>query len=149
MKVIVRTQVRCPLEQVWQRFDQELFEALAPPFPPVRLLRYDGNQEGDQVHLSLDLGVVQFAWVSLITEVRRSETESYFVDEGLALPPLLTYWRHRHRLLRLSAHHTLIIDEVEYRMASRAVEIAAAPGFWAQFLYRQPIYRRYFDTASA
>ena len=141
--------VPCPMEQVWRRFDQQLFEALSPPFPPVHLLRYDGNNINDQVHLSLDLGLVQFLWVSLITDSHRSATECYFVDEGQTLPPPLTFWRHRHRMLRLSATHTLILDEVEYHMGSALLEVAAAPAFWMQFLYRQPVYRRYFTACHA
>ena len=43
MKLILKTNVKQSPQQVWAGFNQSLFEKLAPPFPRVRLLRFDGS----------------------------------------------------------------------------------------------------------
>jgi hypothetical protein len=52
----------------------------------VRLLRFDGCQQGDEVHLELGFWPLRQSWVSLITSQQTSTEKIVFVDEGQRLP---------------------------------------------------------------
>ncbi|GAA4453815.1 hypothetical protein GCM10023189_19430 [Nibrella saemangeumensis] len=143
MHLILKTPVNQPLPQVWAGFDRSLFEKLSPPFPPVNVVRFDGCRKGDVVHLQLNFLLFRQDWISDITDQQESPDEIYFIDEGRKLPFFLSYWRHRHRLVRRGSH-TVIIDDIRYRTPTRLTDWLLFPLLWAQFAYRKPIYRRIF-----
>ncbi len=144
MRITLSTYVSQSLSQVWTGFDEQLFNQLAPPFPPVRLRRFDGSHTGDEVHLELNFFLFQQSWHSRIVEHRVGETDIYFVDQGIRLPFFLTYWRHRHRL-RQHGEGTEITDDIEYEGPTRLLEYLLYPVLYAQFWYRRPIYQRVFS----
>ncbi|GAB2800318.1 hypothetical protein GCM10027275_52910 [Rhabdobacter roseus] len=144
MKLTLSTSVAAPLARVWRGFDATLFQKLSPPFPPVRLLRFDGSQRGDVVSLELNFLFFKQRWISEITEQAEVPDEIYFVDQGTRLPFFLTYWRHKHRLIR-HGQGTLIRDEIEYRTPLRVLDYLLYPLLYAQFAYRKPIYKKVFD----
>ena len=41
------------VDEVFERFNQDLFLALAPKFPPSKLLRFDGCKTGDIVEIEM------------------------------------------------------------------------------------------------
>ncbi len=143
MRIYITTTVKAPYQEVAQKFNQKLFTALSPPFPPVHLLRYDGNQPGDEVHVRLNFGFFRQTWKSRITANTTVPGEVYFVDEGFVLPFFLRYWRHRHEIRR---HGTgsLIVDDITFRCPNRLLDYLCYPFMYLQFAYRKPIYRRYF-----
>ena len=145
MRVILRTAVAQPPAQVMAGFTRELFLALAPPFPKMKLRRFDGCRAGDQVEIELDTVVKKLPWTSLITDdgVLPNGTH-FFVDEGQILPPPLRYWQHRHLMEPGPKGGCLIVDNLEYRTASKLLDILIYPAMWAQFAWRRPIYRRWF-----
>ncbi|GAA4403938.1 hypothetical protein GCM10023187_20480 [Nibrella viscosa] len=143
MHLLLKTPVNQPLHQVWTGFDRSLFDTLSPPFPPVKVVRFDGCRTGDVVHLQLIFLVFRQDWISDITDQQESADEIYFIDEGRKLPFFLTYWRHRHRLVR-RGNQTVIIDDITYRTPTRLTDWLFYPLLWAQFAYRKPIYRRIF-----
>jgi hypothetical protein len=59
--------VRGDYRAVLGAFDEKLFRRLAPPFPRLRLLRFDGSRPGDVVEVELLTGFRRFRWTSLIT----------------------------------------------------------------------------------
>ena len=145
MHVTLRTAVAQPPAQVMAGFTQELFVALAPPFPRLRLLRFDGCRTGDRVEIELDVLVQRLRWTSLITDAgQQPDGTLFFVDEGQTLPPPLRYWRHRHLVQPGPAGGSVIVDALEYRTASRLLDVVLYPAMWAQFAWRRPIYRRWF-----
>ena len=144
MRLYFSTRVSCSINEVWEKFDQDLFLALNPPFPPVHLLRFDGCQQGDEVHLELGFWPLQQSWVSLITSQQTSTEKIVFVDEGQRLPFFLRSWRHEHRLEQ-QKDRTIIIDAIEYHAPIKPLEWSLWPILWWQFRYRQPVYRRYFN----
>ena len=144
MKLTIRTPVAAPLATVWAGFDRRLFNQLSPPFPPVRVLRFDGCLTGDIVSLELNFLLFKQVWDSTITDQRTTDGEIYFVDEGTKLPFFLKSWRHKHRLIRHGAG-TLIADEITYLTPNRLLDYLMYPLMWAQFAYRKPIYRRVFS----
>lgn len=147
MEIRISTRVKGKPEAVFAGFDQSLFEALSPPFPPVRVLAFGGCQKGAEVDLELDFLLRKERWLSLVTESGMTESGThYFVDEGRVLPFFLTYWRHEHRVEPDPEDPTgsLIVDFITFKTPKWLPETLMAPGLWAQFLYRVPVYKRYF-----
>lgn len=146
MRFVLKTPVRQPLPAVWAGFDRRLFDRLSPPFPPVTVVRFDGSQRGDVVHVRLNFLLFQQDWVSRIVEQQTATDEIFFVDEGEQLPFFLRYWQHRHRLLRDRATGgTLVVDDVRFRSPFRLLDYALYPLLWLQFAYRKPIYKEVFS----
>jgi len=145
MKLTLRTPVSAPLHTVWAGFDESLFKKLSPPFPPVKLARFDGSHTGDLVSLELNFFLFKQNWTSRIVEQQESGNEIYFIDEGTRLPFFLIFWRHKHRLIRQKTGGTLIADEIEYRTPFLLTDYLMYPLLYAQFAYRKPIYKRIFS----
>ena len=126
-------------------FTRALFVALAPPFPRLRVLRFDGCRTGDQVEIELNTLVARLPWTSLIVDDGHlPDGTLFFVDEGQRLPPPLRYWRHRHLIQPGPGGSSIIVDALEYRTASPLLDALLYPAMWAQFAWRKPIYRRWF-----
>ena len=142
------TPVRQPLAQVQAGFTRALFEALAPPFPPVRVLRFDGCAPGDQVHLELHFGFFRQRWVSHIVSASADAQHWQFIDEGRELPFFLRQWRHVHRVEALPQGGARIVDAITYQGPNALVSLLLWPSLWLQFAYRGPIYRRRFARPS-
>ena len=148
MHLTLRTPVAQPPALVLAGFTRELFLALAPPFPKLRLHRFDGCRRGDQVEIELRAGPVSQRWTSLITDDGQlPDGTLYFVDEGQTLPGPLRYWRHRHLIEPGPDGGSVIVDAIEFRTASPLLDALLYPAMWAQFAYRKPIYRRVFGAA--
>lgn len=145
--VLVRHYVRGEVAEVFAGFTRELFEALAPAFPPSRLLRYDGNDVGDEVHVSLGLGPLSRLWVSEITAREEARGRCVFVDEGRRLPSPLTYWRHRHVVEDAGPGRVAIVEDVTFATPLPLVTRAMTPVIRAQFEARGPGYAAYFDRS--
>jgi ligand-binding SRPBCC domain-containing protein len=145
MFVTLRTTVAQLPAQVMAGFTRELFVALAPPFPKLRVQRFDGCRTGDQVEIELDTLVKRLPWTSLIVDDGQlPDGTHFFIDEGQLLPPPLRYWRHRHLIQPSAAGGSVIVDALEYRTASKLLDALIYPAMWAQFAWRRPIYRRWF-----
>lgn len=144
MKLILRTPVQQSYLQVWKGFDETLFRRLSPPFPPVRVVRFDGCLKGNTVELELNFFLFKQLWTSKITEQQGNAQEVFFIDEGVKLPFFLSYWRHRHRIIK-DGEHTIIADEIEFRTPSVLTDYLFYPLLYGQFLYRKPIYRKVFS----
>ncbi|MCP1383266.1 SRPBCC family protein [Runella salmonicolor] len=144
MKLILKTTVQQSYLQVWRGFDETLFRRLSPPFPPVRVVRFDGCLKGNTVELELSFFLFKQRWTSKITEQQGNAEEVFFIDEGVKLPFFLSYWRHRHRIIK-DGEHTIIADEIEFRTPSILTDYLFYPLLYGQFLYRKPIYRKVFS----
>ncbi|WP_420150132.1 SRPBCC family protein [Spirosoma sp.] len=149
MHLYFETQVNQPISRVWTGFNQALFKELNPPFPPVKIIRFDGCLQGDVVHIELNFFVFRQDWISLIVEQQTQVNEIFFVDQGTKLPFFLRYWQHRHRLLRtptdVTGEQTIIIDDITFRTPFLLTDYLLYPILWLQFAYRKPIYRRWFS----
>jgi ligand-binding SRPBCC domain-containing protein len=143
MKIYLETEVAGNFQDVFAQFDQSLFEQLAPPFPPVELLRFDGSRPGDEYLIELKLPLLQQQWHGRITEAGANDSECWFVDEGLRMPFFLAFWHHRHTV-RQQGDHCVIIDDIEYRAPFSWLTVLLYPTMWAQFAYRKPLYRKIF-----
>jgi ligand-binding SRPBCC domain-containing protein len=143
MKLIIKTHVQQSYQQVWAGFTEDLFTKLSPPFPPVKVIQFDGCKKGDIVELELNFLFFKQRWRSLITDQQTTDTEIFFLDEGVKLPFFLTFWRHQHRIIK-NGNDTIIADEIGFRTPTLLTDYFFYPLLWAQFAYRKPIYRKYF-----
>lgn len=143
MKLNFSTKVNQDYISVKNGFDETLFTKLSPPFPPVKIVRFDGSETGDLVSLELNFLLFRQRWTSEITENKSSEKEFSFVDEGIELPFFLKRWKHKHRIIK-SGSHTIIRDEIEFEAALGFLSLLLYPAFYLQFAYRKPVYKKAF-----
>ena len=143
MRIVISTLVNQGYRSVARGFNQHLFEKLNPPFPPVKLLRFDGSKQGDVVALELDFLLFKETWESHIVEDGQTEDEWYFVDKGVKLPFFLRVWQHRHRVVQTGTHAT-IVDDITFETPFFLMDYLFYPVMWLQFLYRKPVYKRVF-----
>lgn len=148
MHLLLETPVNQALSAVWAGFNRSLFNRLSPPFPPVDVVRFDGCQTGDVVHLRLNFLLFRQDWISVIVDQKSSADEIYFVDQGTQLPFFLTAWHHRHRLLRNPAGGTIVVDDITFKTPFLLTDYLMYPLMWLQFAYRKPIYKKVFSGRS-
>ncbi|MEQ8685601.1 MAG: hypothetical protein RIE86_09915 [Imperialibacter sp.] len=144
MKIKIRTRVKADLQTVREGFTEKLFLKLNPPFPPVKLLRFDGCKRGDKVELELNFILFKQTWESLITHDLSNETVFSFVDEGVRLPFFLKSWKHHHINEAIENGGASITDEIEFTTPTLLTSLLFYPVLYLQFLYRKPIYRKVF-----
>jgi len=141
MKLSLSTQVGKPYKEVFGFFTKELFLKLSPPFPKIKLLRFDGSEAQDKVIVELDFILFKQEWESVITEKSEKKEEIYFIDEGVRLPFFLKKWKHIHRIVK-DGDKTNIIDDVEFETPFKPFDILMYPILYLQFAYRKPIYKK-------
>ena len=144
MNIKISTKVNQSLLKVWEGFNLELFSKLAPPFPPVEVKEFGGCLKGDKVHLELNFLLFKQDWISDIVDQKRTESEIYFIDEGTKLPFFLSYWKHKHRLVK-DDEGTLIVDDIIFKTPTILTDYLFYPLMYLQFLYRKPIYKKVFE----
>lgn len=143
MKLSITTNVTKPYKDVFRFFTKELFIKLSPPFPKVKLLRFDGSEKQDKVIVELDFFLFKQEWESIITEKSETKEEIYFIDEGVKLPFFLKKWKHIHRIMK-DGDKTNIVDDIEFETPFRPFDILFYPILYFQFAYRRPIYQKVF-----
>jgi len=144
MRIKILTEVNAPLDKVIDNFDAELFNALSPPLIKVNLLRFDGCNKDDKVHVELNILGLKQNWEALVVEDERTDARWYFKDIGAKLPPPLKKWEHRHIVNKVSDEKVEIIDDVNYHTSNGLVDILVYPFVYFQFYWRKHIYRSYF-----
>ncbi|MFD2246789.1 SRPBCC family protein [Pontibacter ruber] len=143
MQLHLQTAVQQDYLKVFHAFDEQLFRRLSPPYPRLKLLRFDGSKPGDVVEVELQTGFKSFRWTSLITEESITDTEAYFVDQGQELPPPLRYWHHKHLITKYGSG-AIIHDIITYSTGFKLLDLLFYPLMLAQFGMRKPIYRKVF-----
>lgn len=146
MNLKLESRVKMDFLSVKSGFDRHLFEQLNPPFPRVKLLRFDGSRAGDVVSLQLDFLFFKQKWTSLISEDRTDEREFFFVDQGKELPFFLKEWKHTHRVIQRD-QHSLIVDDIQFKTPFIWMDFLLYPLMWMQFAARKPVYQRLFGKA--
>lgn len=143
VKIKIHTLVSQSLEAVKAGFNDDLFLQLNPPFPKVKLLKFDGCLTGDIVSLELNFIFFRQTWTSEIIEDQSTDKAFYFIDQGTELPFFFKYWQHKH-LLSDQEGKTVITDEITYQTPFKILDWLMYPLLYLQFKYRGPIYRRVF-----
>lgn len=133
------------MEETFAGFDRRLFEYLLPP--GAKLIRFDGSNEGDIVHLSLP---IVGEWISRITASHRDERHCYFVDEGVKLPIGLRDWRHKHIVREDGAGAgATIIDDIHFSSGNGILDRLMYPLMYIAFAPRKRRYKTYFARSGA
>lgn len=145
MRLKITTKVNQSYLEVKDGFTKELFLSLNPPFPPVKLLRFDGCSTGDIVSLELNFIFFKQRWESAITFDRTNDTTFEFIDEGRRLPFFLSTWKHHHLVRKTSNQHSEIIDDITFSSSIWLIDLLLYPALYLQFLYRKPVYKRIFS----
>jgi ligand-binding SRPBCC domain-containing protein len=145
MQMTIRTKVDQPYLKVKEGFDEKLFTSLNPPYPKVKLQRFDGCRRGDVVKMQLQFGFADQRWESLITDDDTTNAYFFFQDEGIHLPFFLNSWKHQHWVKKTNEGTSEIVDHVHYSSGSVLTDLLLYPVMKAQFLYRQPVYRKIFS----
>ncbi len=143
-QVEIRTPVAGTPAEVFARFSEELFEALAPRFPKLTVLCYDGNQPGDVVHLKLSFGLWSQEWISKISQLDESPEKIRMVDIGVVLPFPLKTWTHHHRIEANPAGGSWIIDEVHFGTKTKLGDWFMRLQVSGQMKGRRKKYQAYF-----
>jgi ligand-binding SRPBCC domain-containing protein len=143
MRLHLKTAVQQDFLSVFDAFDEQLFRKLSPPYPRLKLLRFDGSEVGDVVEVELQTGIKSFRWTSLITEREITDTAAWFVDEGQELPPPLRQWRHKH-LVTQNGTGAVIHDIIDFSTGYKVLDGLLYPLMLAQFSMRGPVYRKVF-----
>jgi ligand-binding SRPBCC domain-containing protein len=145
MQIILSTRVNLDFKKVYQRFDEKLFTELAPPFPPLNVVQFDGCIRGDLVKVRLGWKNLGVDWWAEIIESNENENEIYFIDRGMKLPFPLKTWEHYHGIKSLGNNETLVVDNIQFSSGSNLIDYLIYPLLWITFAYRKPIYRKVFN----
>ena len=143
MRITIKTHVNAAISEVKEGFTEDLFLSLNPPFPPVKLLQFDGCKQGDKVALELNFLLFKQRWVSGITEDAESGERWHFVDQGTTLPFFLKSWKHTH-IVENATEGSTIIDDINFTTGTMLTDLLFYPALLGQFLYRKPIYKKIF-----
>ena len=143
MKILLRSLVDCPFEQVVANFDRDLFEFLMPPAAVAELMCYEGSKPGNKVHLAFKIPW-KADWISIIKESRKDERLYCFIDEGEKLPFGLKKWRHHHQVRWLTENQTEIIDLMHFSTGFWLMDLLAWPVLFLSFFPRKRLYKKYF-----
>lgn len=145
MKIRIKTIVQQDYKKVFEQFDENLFNALKPPFPPMELQRFDGSRKGDEVHMLLNFIFFKQNWNAKIIEDGEKENELYFIDVGSKLPFFLKDWQHYHSIQKLETGKSVIIDDIDFKTPFILLDYLMYPAMYFQFWMRQPVYKKYFQ----
>lgn len=144
MKITITTKVTQGYLQVKEGFNSSLFTQLSPPFPPVKLIQFDGSKKGDIVTLQLNFLLFKQTWTSEIIDDQTTASEFYFIDKGIKLPFFLKYWKHKHRIIK-DGSASKIGDEIEFKAPFALMTLLLYPVMYLQFAYRIRIYKKVFS----
>ena len=142
MRIQIFTKVEGNYKTVYQKFNQNLFVALQPKFPKLKLLRFDGSRKGDIVHIQFVFPKMD--WISEITEDKVEDSYAKFIDVGKKLPFGLCSWEHQHIIHKVDDHNCVIEDAIKFTSWNKIFTALCYPLLYFSFLQRKPIYKSYF-----
>ncbi len=145
MKIRLTTPLNRDYKEVYQLFNQELFEFLSPVFPKIQVKRFDGSEKGDFIHLKFGFPLYK-KWVSEITEADINSERCYFIDEGRELPPGIVYWKHKHIVKKTGENSCEIIDDIEFKSWNPIFSRIFYPVLYLSFSPRKELYKKFFSS---
>ena len=145
MNIELTTEVPGNFVDVMAHFDRDLFEALKPKHADMEIVEFTGSKTGDKVHIRFHQPF-KMEWISAITDHGKDENEAYFIDEGIQLPPGLSYWKHKHIVRKINPTTSEIIDNITFKGPNILVSLLLYPAIYLGFLPRKKIYKKYFGA---
>lgn len=144
MKLYFETHIKLPFEKVRDGFTKDLFIFLSPGIIPFNLKRFDGCKKGDEVHIALGPPPLTQEWISLITFEETNGSGWSFIDEGKVLPWPLKYWKHHHRVDKISDTECRIVDDIHFECSPAVLTPVVKPFLWFVFAMRPRRYQLFF-----
>jgi len=141
--IILKTKVQGNYLDVMNRFDRDLFEALKPKVGRMDIVKFTGSQKGDVVHLRF-LSPIRAEWISEIIDDGADDHEAYFTDIGIQLPYPLKFWKHIHKVQKISHDTSYIIDDMTFQGPNKLITWLLYPALYLAFYPRKWVYRSYF-----
>ena len=140
--ISIRTKLKNSIyKNIYSKFNADLFLKLAPPFPKVSLLRFDGCIKNDIVKIKLHFPFFSQVWESEIIENGEEYQCIWFVDKGTKLPFFISKWKHLHQI-KQHQNDVIITDDIQFYCHNWLLTIIIYPVIYLQFLYRIPIYKK-------
>ncbi|HSI91480.1 MAG TPA: hypothetical protein VK927_10220 [Adhaeribacter sp.] len=143
MEFKIRTDVAQRFADADKTFDKEMLLKLNPKFPPYKITRFDGLEQGDRVHVEFNFGLFKDGWEYVIAEKMAGENYWSFVDEGVKMPFFLKHWHHRYAIQQ-EGGQTFVTDTVVFRSPFRLLDYLLYPWLYLHFMYRKPVYKKLF-----
>lgn len=144
MEIRNKTKVKQSYEEVFAALDAEIFVRLAPPFPKVSLLKFEGCKKGDKIDIQLGFGLFKKIWKGEIVHFEHTAEHILFVDEGIQMPFGLKSWKHRH-WFKKDGEGTIIEDHITYTTNNKVLDVLVYPQFKSLILWRKPVYKKLFS----
>jgi ligand-binding SRPBCC domain-containing protein len=94
----------------------------------------------------MDFLLLKTTWSSIITDFQESESENFFIDEGVKMPFGLTYWQHKHSVKKLTDASSAVVDTIQFKSKFFLLDYLLYPLFYGMILYRIPIYQKLLST---
>ncbi|NBX92461.1 MAG: hypothetical protein EB120_06850 [Proteobacteria bacterium] len=148
MKLYFEAKVKSGIPEIKDRFNKELFLKLAPPGLVLKLDRFDGCEEGNEVHLRMGLPGILQKWVSKITFASTTPAKWVFVDEGTVLPFPFKSWCHEHSVTQITDSVSLISDSINYDCGNSLLNTLIWGPLWLSFRIRPKVYQKEFGHCS-
>ncbi len=145
MRIYFKTRVKGNFKTVFKDFDRELFEFLKPKLGKVQIVEFGGSKVGSKVHVRF-LSPIKADWISEITEVNQSQSELFFIDQGISLPPGMKNWHHKHSVRFVSENESEVIDDINYQGNNFILSVLLYPALLAGFLPRKWQYKSFFNN---
>jgi ligand-binding SRPBCC domain-containing protein len=149
MRICIKSRIEnIQADEVFARFNEELFLALAPKFPPSKLLRFDGCKTGDLVEIEMQLPIIgKQYWTSKITQHSSdSQVRHFFRDEGVKLPFFLSAWQHDH-IIEQQGKDVIIVDDIHYKAKFPIPDFLVYPQLYKTFSIRTKIYKSFLGRS--
>ena len=147
MKILLKSRVKKDFHRVVSGYNEALFRFLMPPLGLLRLLRYDGQNPGDIVHLRFGIPLINDFKV-VIRNAWTSPKEYRCADRGLVMPFGIRFWQHTHRVVSLNENNTALIDLIEFKTDWWLLDLLIYPLLFLFFLPRTWQYARYYKQLS-
>lgn len=146
MKMLFHTPISLPFEQVRDQFGQELFTYISPGIIPFKHRRFDGCKKGDEFHFEIGIGGAMQEWIGHVTFEESNDSGWSFIDEGKKLPWPLSYWKHHHRVDKVSDFECLIVDDISFECTPAILAPLISPILWSVFAVRPYRYKKFFKA---
>jgi ligand-binding SRPBCC domain-containing protein len=139
-KIEIRTPVAQSADEIWPQFNEDLFKALKPAGMPMKIVRFDGCETGDEI--ILHVGPFRQVWHGKVTDHGKTAQGYFFVDEGVRLPFPLKKWRHLHAINDFPARE--IVDCISFSTGYKWLDFLIKPALYAMFAARRKPYQKIF-----
>ncbi len=143
MRIRIITTVLAPFKVVSGGFNRELFDYLLAFIPLTRVNRYEGQQPGDIIDISIAFPFFQ-KWTVIIKESWGSYREYGFADRGLRMPLGIKYWQHIHRVVARNNTSSFVIDDIEFETSAKWLDYIIYIPLLLMFYPRKLQYKWYF-----